>query len=216
MGLREEFEEITADIERYLGWLKGNETAWEWREEWAALSDHYGAPYVEIPPAFITEPSEQKYSVVYETRTDLDFNSWTGESSDECQGVVDDLHSIVRDQYLTYYAHSFALYGGSCALVSKAQEGLLQSMRDFRKACQDNLERWTWHGSPPIDVGPIDPTVAKLGDITWTIVGKIPGLGDITSAVTDFAGLGEDILGLFGVDVSFEVTPFDAQDADTI
>lgn len=294
MGVQEEFEAITADIERYLGWLKGNETAWEWREEWAALSDHYGPPYVEMRPTYMTSPSEAEFTVLYQTLrlpepaagegeqrlslanqinermeeswnngvawasgigeylnhlcadiirpdvselqssvqsfsesmiaveaslpvhwTDLDLNSWQGYSSDACQGAVDLLRSTIRDQYLTYYAHSFAVYGGCCALVAKAQEGLIDAMDEVRTGIKNNLTAWT-NGYPPLDVEAFDPTVVKLAEIVTTISGKIPGWGEIQQTVFDFADLGADILDLFGIDASLEPTPFDAQDADTI
>ena len=149
--------------------------------------------------------------------TDLDFNSWIGESSDDCQTVVTQLHSIVRDQYLTYYAHSFAVYGGACALATAAQEGLVKAMEDIRDGIKDNLQAWQNLGAPPFDVGPIDPKVVSLGSIATTITGKIPGVGTIQSAVFDFAGLGSEILGLFGVDTGELLSyTLDAKDADTV
>ena len=53
MSVRDEFETVTAEIEKYLGILKGNETAWEWREGYKNDNfSHYGAPYSPIPPTF--------------------------------------------------------------------------------------------------------------------------------------------------------------------
>jgi hypothetical protein len=297
VGVREDFEAVTAEIEKYLGILKGNETAWEWRETYKEDNfSHYGAPYSPVPPQFQTSPPGGEYTVFFEQLllpdeafgegqdkvafgrqinerletsftngfnwskgiadylndlcadlirpdagdlklsvqafrdsmveveaslpaqwTDLDFNSWIGESSDDCQTVVTQLHSIVRDQYLTYYAHSFAVYGGACALATAAQEGLVKAMEDIRDGIKDNLQAWQNLGAPPFDVGPIDPKVVSLGSIATTITGKIPGVGTIQSAVFDFAGLGSEILGLFGVDTGELLSyTLDAKDADTV
>jgi hypothetical protein len=297
MGVKEDFEAVTEEIERYLGILKGNETAWEWRENYKNdYFSHYGAPYSPIPPTFQTSPPGGEYTVFFhdlllpdeafgegqdkaefgrqinercETSftngfnwskgiagylndlcadiirpdagdlklsvqafrdsmveveaslpvqwTDLDFTSWIGGASDDCQLLVTTLHSMVRDQYLTYYAHSFALYGGACALATAAQEGLVDAMKAIRDGIKDNLQAWQNLGAPPFDVGPIDPQVVALGSIATTITGKIPGVGTIQSAVFDFAGLGSEILGLFGVDTGELLSyTLDAQDADTV
>ena len=296
MSVRDDFEAVTADIEKYLGILKGNETAWEWRESYKNDNfSHYGAPYSPIPPTFRTNPPGGEYTVFFEDLllpdeafgegqdkaefgrqinercetsftngvswangigdylndmcadlirpdagtlqtsvqafrdsmveveaslpvqwTDLDFNSWIGESSDECQGAVDNLHAFVRDQYLTYYAHSFSLYGGACALAIGAQQGLVRAMEDVRDGIKANLQAWQNLGAPPFDVGPVDPQVVEISGIVTKITGKIPGFGSIQSAVFDFAGLGSDILGLFGVDTGELLTyQLDAKDADT-
>ena len=67
MGVKEDFEAVTADIEKYLGILKGNETAWEWRETYKADNfSHYGAPYSPIPPTFQTSPPGGEYTVFFQ------------------------------------------------------------------------------------------------------------------------------------------------------
>lgn len=297
MGVKEEFEAVTEEIEKYLGILKGNETAWEWRETYKEENfSHYGAPYSPVPPQFQTSPPGGEYTVVFQQLllpdeafgesqdkvafgrqindrletsftngfnwskgiadylndlcadlirpdagelqrsvqafsdsmveveaslpvgwTDLDFTSWVGGASDSCEIVVETLHSMVRDQYLTYYAHAFAVYGGACALASAAQEGLVQAMKDIRDGIKDNLQAWQNLGAPPFDVGPIDPKVVALGSIAKTITGTVPGLGSIQSAAFDFVGLGSEILGLFGVDTGDLLShTLDAKDADTV
>lgn len=67
MSIKDEFEAVTADIEKYLGILKGNETAWEWREGYKADNfSHYGAPYGPIPPTFQTSPPGGEYTVFFQ------------------------------------------------------------------------------------------------------------------------------------------------------
>lgn len=295
MSVRDEFETVTAEIEKYLGILKGNETAWEWREGYKNDNfSHYGAPYSPIPPTFQTSPPGGEYTVFFQDLllpdeafgdgqskvefgrqinerceesftngfnwsdgiasylndmcadlirpdksslelsvqgfrdsmveleaalpaqwTDLDFTSWVGQSSDDCQTVVIQLHDVVRNQYLTYYAHAFSLYGGACALAVGAQAGLIEAMKDVRDGIKDNLQAWQNLGAPPFDVGPIDPKVAKIGSIVSTIAGKVPGVGGVISTAEGIVGLGSDILSLFDVDTSDLLSyTLDAQDAD--
>lgn len=292
MSIRDEFEAVTAEIETYLGILKGNETAWEWREGYKNDNfSHYGAPYSPIPPTFQTSPPGGEYTVFFQDLllpdeafgegqdkvefgrqinerceqsftngftwasgigdylndlcadlirpdadallesvqgfrdsmveaqaalpvgwTEVNFESWVGGSSDACQFVVERLHSTVLDQYSLYYAHSFALYGGACALVVAAQEGLVSAMEDIRDGVKANLQAWQNLGAPPFDATPMDPRVVEIAAVARKIVGKVPGIG----TALEVGALGGDILGLFGVDVGDLTTySFDAKDAET-
>ena len=292
MGVKEEFEAVTADIEKYLGILKGNETAWEWRESYKNdYFSHYSPPYSPVPPMFQTEPPGGEYTVFFQTLllpdeafvdaqhkvefgrqvnercatsftngvnwasgiadylnslcadiirpdaaalqesvqlfhdsmietqaalpvgwTEVNFESWVGGSSDACQIVVERLHAMVLDQYSLYYAHCFALYGGACALVVAAQEGLVKAMEDIRDGIKANLQAWQNLGGPPFDATPMDPQVVAIAAVARKIAGKVPGIG----IAFEVGELGASILGLFGLDVGDLVTySFDARDAET-
>jgi hypothetical protein len=297
-----EFMTVTGEIERYLGYLKGNETVaqyfndqvayvetnagswgleatwsgnvpyrttpadgdlsvdftmWNWvsyihepydarRGPWAdqlvegageswdngnAWADGIG-DYIRDLCADITRPdADLLQSAVQEfsdTRialegampvdwTDLDFTSWIGESSDQCQDVITEFHSVVRDQYLTYFAHAETLFAGAGALVSQAQAGLNPMLTDIRDGLRQQLEAWAAYGNEPSDFAGINPLVPKIFDIGSQIVDLIPVVGDIKGKVEDVGGVVGDILGLFGAEPQFNSRePFEAQSAEEV
>jgi hypothetical protein len=296
-----EFMTLTAEIERYLGYLKGNETVaqyfqdsmahvetnleswgieaawsgtidyrtpavdglsvdfsmWHWvmypyepfdsrRGPWAdrlragaeqswengnAWANDIGG-YIRDLLADITRPdaallreSIQEFS---QTRialegampvdwTDLDFNSWIGESSDKCQDVVTELHSFIRDQYLTYFAHAETLFAGAGALVVQSQNGLIPMLRQIRDDLRAQLEEWAATGREPQDYAGMNPLVPDIFNIGSQIVDLVPVVGDIKGKVENVGGIVLDILGLFDVEPRFQSREaFDAKSAEEI
>lgn len=59
------FYELTGDIERYLGWLRGNEAAREWWESYQADLDAAGRPRVVEGAGYVSQPYEPDYWVSF-------------------------------------------------------------------------------------------------------------------------------------------------------
>lgn len=149
--------------------------------------------------------------------TDLDFNSWVGESSDECQGVVTELHSFIRDQYLTYFAHAETLFAGAGAIVVRTQNGLNPMLREIRDDLRAQLEEWVANGRWPQDYAGMNPLVPDIFNIGSQVVDLVPVVGDIKGKVEDVGGIVLDILGLFDVEPSLQPRePFEAKNAEEI
>jgi hypothetical protein len=148
--------------------------------------------------------------------TDLDFNSWVGESSDECQDVVTELHSFIRDQYLTYFAHAETLFAGAGAIVVRTQNGLNPMLREIRDDLRAQLEEWAATGREPQDYSGMSPLVPKIFGIGSQIVDLIPVVGEIKGKVETVGGIVGDILELFDAAPDWEQREFDAKSAEEI
>lgn len=149
--------------------------------------------------------------------TDLDFNSWNGLSSDDCQDVITEFHNVTRDQYLTYYAHAETLFAGACALTAQTQNGLNPMLREFRDGIKAQLKEWAWSGKWPEDYAGLNPLIPNIAGIVSDVVDLVPVVGDIKGKVEDVGGITGKILGLFGVEPDFSPREaFDAKDAEQI
>jgi hypothetical protein len=206
----------------------GAERSWENGNAWAEGIGGYlrdlladiARPDAELLRASIQEFSETRIALegaMPVDWTDLDFNSWIGESSDACQDVVDELHAFIRDQYLTYFAHAETLYAGACALVVQAQNGLVPMLREIRDDLRAQLEEWAATGREPQDYAGMNPLVPDIFNIGSQIVDLVPVVGEIKGKVEDVGGIVLDILGLFDAEPRFEPREaFDAKRAEEI
>jgi hypothetical protein len=206
----------------------GAEQSWENGNAWAEGIGGYlrdlladiARPDAELLRASIQEFSETRIALegaMPVDWTDLDFNSWIGESSDACQDVVDELHAFIRDQYLTYFAHAETLYAGAGALVAQTQNGLNPTLREIRDDLRAQLEEWAATGREPQDYAGMNPLVPKIFDIGSQIVDLVPVVGEIKGKIEDVGGIVGDILGLFDARPQFESRePFDAKTAEEI
>lgn len=289
-----DFLTLTGQIEKYIGYLKGNETVaeylsdstavleevevsysgpldwqtpageyavdfnmWHWvhypyepfdprRKEWAdqlregaekswkngvAWADGIGGYLRDLcaditrPDADLLKSAVQDFSearIALEGAlpvdwTDLDFNSWTGLSSDDCQDLVSEFHSVVRDQYLVYYAHAETLFAGACTLTSQTQNGLNPMLEEFRDGLKAQLQEWVDTGKWPEDYAGPNPLIPKIGSAVSKIVDLIPVVGDIKGKGEKALTATGELLGIFDAKPDFQARgPFDAKDAETI
>ena len=148
---------------------------------------------------------------------DVDFTSWTGLSSDACHDLVTELHATVRDQYLTYFAHAETLFGGAGAIIVRAQNGLVPTLETIRDGLREQLRAWASAGEQPSDYTGINPLFPDIYDIVSQVADLIPGVGEVKGLVEGVAGVSDDILALFGVDVELkDREPFEATNAEEV
>lgn len=149
--------------------------------------------------------------------TDLDFNSWNGLSSDECQGVVTEFQATIRDQYLVYFAHAETLFAGACALTAQTQNGLNPMLREFRDGLKAQLKEWAWSGAEPQDYAGLNPLIPEIAGAVSEVVNLIPVVGEIKGKVEEVGGAVTSILGLFDVEIETSPRePFDAKTAEQL
>jgi hypothetical protein len=208
--------------------VAGAEQSWENGTAWAdGIGGYLRDLLADItrPDADLLRGSVQEFS---ETRvalegampvdwTDLDFNSWIGASSDTCQDVVTELHSFIRDQYLTYFAHAETLFAGAAAVVVQTQNGLNPMLRQIRDDLRGQLEEWAATGAYPQDYAGMSPLVPDIVAIGSDVLDLVPVVGEIKGKVEDVGGIVTGILALFDVRPHFDSRdPFDAKTAEEI
>lgn len=288
------FLTLTGEIEKYLGYLKGNEQVVEWWQSYRQSIQDAGRPTVNQGPGYVSTPPDMDLWVDFyliglpgdipdselrplaercyealdqswkngvtwadgigqylrdlcadivrvdagllresvqsfsDTRvalegalpvdwTDLDFNSWTGLSSDDCQDFVAEFHSFVHDQYLTYFAHAETLFAGAGALVTSTQQGLVPMLESVRDGIKAQLVAWAERGHTPHDWSGPHPLVPKVFKAAGDIIDLIPVVGDIKGKGEKAAKATGSILDIFGAKPEFEpYQPFDAKSAEDI
>lgn len=281
------FYELTDDIEKLLGTLRGNELVREYYDKVIAESDDvlyvhwttpdptypvlflgmpvpyvpdetdadthrenvqlmekyskeafgYGATWAEgigpylrnlcadvaIPVASMIKSSAQDFrdsaasleSVIPVDWTDLDFNSWTGLSSDACEQVVDNFQAKFRDEYAFYFTYAQAIYSAGGAVVVQTQKGLNKTVEGVRDNLKKQCAAWQETGGvQPDDVSATPPWLADVGKIVSNTLDLIPVVSEVKGKVENLAGIADGVLGLMGEEPTLEQTPFDAMSAN--
>lgn len=84
---REQFSELTAEIQKYLGWLKGNELVAKWEVDFRTTewnSDEVGPTDVFL---FMTEPADDQYTVMFQNT--IAPVLWHEDLRDQLKGVFE-------------------------------------------------------------------------------------------------------------------------------
>lgn len=156
-------------------------------------------------------------SVIPVDWTDLDFNSWIGESSDACQRVVDNFQAKFRDEYAFYFTYAQAIYAGAGAVVLQSQKGLNKTLEVVRDITKSQLAAWQETGGhQPQDLPETPDWVADVGKIVGGVMDLIPGVSTVKGKLEDLAGIAEGVLGLLDKDVTWKNPGFDAMTAEQV
>lgn len=149
--------------------------------------------------------------------TDLDFNSWMGASSDECQDVVSEFQAKFRDEYAFYFTYAQAIYAGAGVVVVQTQKGLNKTMKGIRDIAKAQCAAWQESGGhQPEDRSAPPPWVADLGALIGSVLDVIPGVSEVKGTIEDIAGIADNALELFDAEIEWKTGAFDAMTADEV